>query len=253
MEYSNERRVLTRNFLKVNNDGIHHLRKGHYEDATYCFIEAMQGINRQMISPPANVTPSSIPNESITPSYFVSLEGQDAVTSSPPSSHSLAEGGDMFLFRSALLVSDIGEAACSSDCSSCCPSSYSSNNNTASTKSTFIAVLYNLALSYHLNALETRDLQSLTQALSYYQIAYRVVVSGTSAPLPQVMAIFNNIGHVHRLLHDEDNAKSCFQHLLSVMMLVQQTGEIDRIKKWDGFFSNVTGLIGEGPNPASAA
>ena len=244
---TNKRRTPSRHYRQLNNQGVQFLQEGHYEDATYCFIEAMQGINRQMVSPPVDLG-SSITAESDHSSYFISLDGQDDYydcCSPYPTTPSHDAGSDLFLFRSALLLS--GDREKSSDCCS------TSCSNTSFTKSTFVTVLYNLALSYHLKALDLQDIQSLTQALSYYQIAYRVVVSGATASLPQVMAIFNNIGHVHRLLRNDDGAKNCFQHLLSVMMLVQQTGEVNRINKWDGFLSNVFGLIGEGPNPASAA
>lgn len=252
-----KRRIPTRHYSQLNNQGVQFLQEGHYEDATYCFIEAMQGINRQMVSPPVDLTSSISSESSDHSSYFISLDGQDdyyddpcctphhPTTTRARPSHDA--GSELFLFRSALLLLSGDHDEKGSDCCSTCCS------NSSFTKSTFVTVLYNLALSYHLKALELNDIQSLTQALSYYQIAYRVVVSGATAPLPQVMAIFNNIGHVHRLLRNDDGAKNCFQHLLSVMMLVQQTGEVNRINKWDGFLSNVFGLIGEGPNPASAA
>jgi hypothetical protein len=93
----------------------------------------------------------------------------------------------------------------------------------------------------------------LGQALFYYEIAYRILVSDQDVLVYQAMVILNNLGQVHLLMNDEVTATNCFQHLLTTMVYLQQAGEADRIHHWDSFFSNVLGLISAQPGPAPAA
>lgn len=83
----------------------------------------------------------------------------------------------------------------------------------------------------------------LAQALSYYQIAYRILVSEQKVLVSQAMVILNNIGHIHRLMGREENAKRCFQRLLTTMVYLQQTGDSNQISHWECFLSNVIDLI----------
>jgi len=89
----------------------------------------------------------------------------------------------------------------------------------------------------------TVDRILLAQALAYYQIAYRILVSEQRVLVSQAMVIINNIGHIHRLMGEEDNAKQCFQRLLTTMIYIQQTGDSNQISHWDRFLSNVIDLI----------
>ncbi|VEU39404.1 unnamed protein product [Pseudo-nitzschia multistriata] len=83
----------------------------------------------------------------------------------------------------------------------------------------------------------------LQQALTYYEIAYRMLVSEENVLVSQAMVILNNIGHIHRLMGSEENAKEYFQRLLTTMMYLQQTSDSRQIKHWDSFFTNVVDLV----------
>ncbi len=83
----------------------------------------------------------------------------------------------------------------------------------------------------------------LGQALAYYQIAYRILVSEQRVLVSQAMVILNNIGHIHRLLGNEENAKKCFQRLLTTMLYLQQAGDHHQIIHWDSFLNNVMDVI----------
>ena len=87
------------------------------------------------------------------------------------------------------------------------------------------------------------DRMLLGQALAYYQIAYRILVSEQRVLVSQAMVILNNIGHIHRLLGKEGNAKKCFQRLLTTMLYLQQAGDHDQIIHWDSFLNNVMDVI----------
>eukprot|EP00536_Pseudo-nitzschia_multiseries_P011670 jgi/Psemu1/29665/gm1.29665_g len=83
----------------------------------------------------------------------------------------------------------------------------------------------------------------LCRALAYYEIAYRSLVSEQKVSFSQAMVILNNIGHIHRLIGSEENAKACFRHLLATMMYLQLTGDSQQISHWNSFLTNVIDLI----------
>ena len=88
------------------------------------------------------------------------------------------------------------------------------------------------------------DTVLLGQALSYYQIAYRILVSEQRVLVSQAMVILNNIGHIHRLMGNEATARKCFQRLLTTMIYLQQSGEArQQISHWDSFLNNVIDLL----------
>ena len=116
-----------------------------------------------------------------------------------------------------------------------------------------LVVLYNMSLAYHRAALDLDSLEVLQQALAHYEVAYRILISDARVLVSQAMVILNNIGHIHRLMRNEDKARTCFQYLLTTMIYVQQTGESHHIHHWESFFSNVVDLIAPTPRPAAAA
>jgi len=91
----------------------------------------------------------------------------------------------------------------------------------------------------------TVDTVLLGQALSYYQIAYRILVSEQRVLVSQAMVILNNIGHIHRLMGNEQTAQKCFRRLLTTMIYLQQSsGQAHQhISHWDSFLTNVIDLI----------
>lgn len=116
-----------------------------------------------------------------------------------------------------------------------------------------LITLYNMGLAFHRAALDLNSLHILQQALVHYEIAYRILISDPRVLVSQAMVILNNIGHIHRLMHNEDRARACFQYLLTTMIYVQQRGDSQQIPHWESFFSNVVDLIAPAPRPAPAA
>mmetsp|Transcript_46647 Transcript_46647/g.113666 ORF Transcript_46647/g.113666 Transcript_46647/m.113666 type:complete len:330 (+) Transcript_46647:817-1806(+) len=116
-----------------------------------------------------------------------------------------------------------------------------------------LIVLYNMSLAYHRAALDLGSLEVLQCALAHYEAAYRILICENRVLVSQAMVILNNIGHIHRLMNDEDRARACFQYLLTTMIYVQQSGESQHIHQWESFFSNVVDLIAPSPRPAPAA
>jgi tetratricopeptide (TPR) repeat protein len=209
-------------FVAMNNQGVYMIEEGRYDDAIDCFITAVQHTN-QVLGTPRGFSEQ--------PSSMVCLiQDHHQVLSVPISSDE-----NMFVFRNPLLVSE-----------------KRTDSFQVSAKTSLVS-LYNLAMGYHLSGLQRQCAKRLKQALSYYELSYKMLLDEHNVVVSRAMIILNNIGQIHRLLQNEEGAKNCFQYLLATMMFVQQTGEASRIQNWDSFLSNVLDLIVQGPFPASAA
>ena len=94
-----------------------------------------------------------------------------------------------------------------------------------------VGIMFNLALAHHLNAVygpscgPSQGASTLDQAISLYELAYTVQMQeDAELSVEFTMAIINNLGHIHRLMGDEEKAAKCFGHLLSTMLFLQSYG-----------------------------
>eukprot|EP00934_Nitzschia_sp_Nitz4_P005781 Nitzschia sp. Nitz4//scaffold37_size175936//92195//92905//NITZ4_002050-RA/size175936-processed-gene-0.191-mRNA-1//1//CDS//3329549800//5771//frame0 len=120
------------------------------------------------------------------------------------------------------------------------------------------AILYNLALSYHLKGMTMEDTEErlplLRKGLTLYEHAHHILSSKVlDVSLIHAMAIASNLGHIHHLLRDETRSRLCFQHLLSTIVYVVNCGQFgEHMVVPDGFFSNVMPLLGTGGTAPAA-
>jgi tetratricopeptide (TPR) repeat protein len=114
--------------------------------------------------------------------------------------------------------------------------------------------MFNLAICNHQCAiLRNLDKVQLRKALHLYELAYAIQMQeGIDMTLTPTMIIMSNVGHIHKILGNEDNAMQCFQHLLSTLMFLVEAGERDHIFEFDGFFENILKTI-YANSPAAAA
>jgi hypothetical protein len=115
-----------------------------------------------------------------------------------------------------------------------------SNNNNSSSSNNNSPIAGKNTITTTTN---TVDHVVLSQALEYYEIAYRILMSEQRVLVSHAMAILNNIGHIHRLMGSEENARRCFQRLLTTMIYLNQTGDSHQISHWDSFLTNVIDLM----------
>jgi tetratricopeptide (TPR) repeat protein len=218
--------------IQLNNFGVYFIQNDRYEEAIVCFLTIFEHVNEQLeseISTPSTPSQPCSTMHSLAAFFLV----QDKYSSSAAPAGSQQQP---FVFRNPILISeDLNKV-----------------HLNCSDKIVLVAT-NNLALSYHLCATESVCKKRLEQALLYYGQAYKMLLAEPRVVVSQAMAILNNIGHIHRLLNNEEGAKNCFQYLLSTMMFVLLSGESDRIHNWDSFLSNVMDLIVPGTLPASAA
>jgi hypothetical protein len=114
------------------------------------------------------------------------------------------------------------------------------------------AVMYNLALAYHLRGMEEHGNSSLrdrclSTSAALYEHAHQLLETHAEElelSILHEMAIASNLGHIYRFLGRDDRARLCFEHLLSMMLYVVDCGRDGNIAgMMDGFFYNVMPLI----------
>jgi hypothetical protein len=111
-------------------------------------------------------------------------------------------------------------------------------------------MMFNMALAYHLAAIESGRGSSFyfKSALDLYELAYALHLhEDLEVPLIYSCAIVNNIAQVQRSIDDDDTAKICFNHLLSIIMLIVEGSRREEVDSFSealaGFFYNVSCLI----------
>ncbi|KAL3931632.1 MAG: hypothetical protein SGBAC_011219 [Bacillariaceae sp.] len=119
-------------------------------------------------------------------------------------------------------------------------------------------ILFNLALSYHLSALDSMDPDTdLRKALHVYEHLYTMQQERQEnfvSNLTFVLSVLNNMGIIHQWRNEDAIAARCFDKLLSALMLIssnnQSTGRKSEEVVFRGFYRNV---ILNRPPCASAA
>ncbi len=117
-----------------------------------------------------------------------------------------------------------------------------------------LIVVFNLAICNHRDAImKNMDRIELRKALQLYELAYAIQMQeGIDMTLTPTMIIMSNVGHIHKIMGNDDNAMQCFQHLLSTLMFLVEAGERDLVWEFDDFFENILRTIFAN-SPAAAA
>jgi hypothetical protein len=109
-------------------------------------------------------------------------------------------------------------------------------------------IVFNLALSFHLCALETKDQSSRTyhlqRAAELYEQAYNLQWAHGAGVLATTnlfsMAALNNLGQVFLCLREEDKARHSFAHLLSTLLFMVVDRNAENLK---GSFEHIRGFF----------
>lgn len=112
------------------------------------------------------------------------------------------------------------------------------------------AILFNIALSYHLTSTmrmyqdEINQKKLLRKALTFYKLAYTMMQDTGNDGLTETLAIANNLGHVQLVVGDTTKARQCYEHLLStIMFVIHAGGDRNAIRHFDGFFQSVQAMV----------
>jgi hypothetical protein len=151
------------------------------------------------------------------------------VASNSPDTLSVEWERAQYLYKTPLQISDSAE--------------FSSYDSTVELS---VAIMFNLALAHHLNALQMGTIEErnvvLHQAITLYELAYTVQMQeDLEVSVECTMAIINNLGQIHNLVGNQEKASRCFSHLLSTILLVQSYG--DAAEQTEVFVRSVSHLI----------
>ena len=127
----------------------------------------------------------------------------------------------------------------------------------------YVVIIFNLALAHQLAAMEcscvseSDSLLLMSKAAQLYELAFNLQQEDECMENSALfsMATVNNLALVYNGLKDSENAKKCFQYLLSILMLfVGCHGE--QISEFEGFFRNTAShlvVFKDGTRTAAAA
>jgi hypothetical protein len=119
------------------------------------------------------------------------------------------------------------------------------------------AVMYNLALAYHLKYVDgddKKDKSLLVKARCLYEYSHSALVNqNVGVPPILLVALTNNLGHCNTRLGNDEMADACLNHLLTTLMYLAERGDSDILgMSLDGFITMASTVIAKS-NPAPAA
>ncbi|KAG7338630.1 hypothetical protein IV203_020746 [Nitzschia inconspicua] len=110
-------------------------------------------------------------------------------------------------------------------------------------------LLFNVALSYHLWALEGDDSASskkqqlLKKALKLYECSFSMQIDSWSMSITSLLALVNNCASIYKLLKNTKRAETFYNHMLSTLMAMIEIGEASEVEQLEGFLYNASRLI----------
>ncbi len=113
-----------------------------------------------------------------------------------------------------------------------------------------------MALSHHLLAIQGREVNQtrLRKALKLYEVSFCMQMKGESElSVTQVLALANNCGQIYKQLDRQRKANKFFQHMLSTLIAMMETGEAEEVDELGGFMWNASRVILVDPALAPAA
>ena len=113
-----------------------------------------------------------------------------------------------------------------------------------------LIITLNFAMAHHLSAIESHDLcrKRLQQALHLYELAHQLQTHNGICSPQATMIIANNVGEIHRCVHNHSKHEMCLEHLLSTMMWMVDNHQTTKHNantsdEWDGFLRNASQLM----------
>jgi tetratricopeptide (TPR) repeat protein len=213
--------------IAENNSAVALLESGNYRPAIVSFSNALQNFKTIMDRPPVEYREQPLKTT------------LDQCMARRRVSHDIGsevdESSGHFMYRQAIHV----------------PAEIECSFRASALISTMI--IFNLALAHHLlAATHDKKEQLLSKAAKLYEYGFKLQsAEDFESNVLFTLATVNNLGIIHQQLNASDQAKSCFEHLLSSMMYLIDCGEGHGFEL-DGFLRNVSDMISQ-PSCAAAA
>jgi len=257
----------TESAVHMNLRGLYRLQSGRYAQALPEFSSALNTVKSVIAHREAAAQAQErLPSIRLGFEFFNQDEDEEdqEMMDSCCISSSSDESSSPFLFQSPIIVSYIsGAHDCDCDCDML-ESHQSKNDDSFYNLVRFSsAILFNLALTYHLAALQDQDKtgpqspeklakqkRKLSKALTFYKLSYTMMQDCHHDGVLETMAIANNLGHAQLMVGDVPKAKQCYEHLLSTMMFVVDAGTVAGgaesgipTRHFDAFFHSVQTMV----------
>jgi hypothetical protein len=235
-------------FVQSNNTGADQLENGMYAEAVDSFTRSLRIVKDALaVYATAEASLESLQDtQRYSPVVTISVQEPERSLKAVEGHYSTSSKG---LFRTPLRLVDFDE--------------YQSYKPTVEAS---VAIMLNLALAHHLNALygpsssdpiglpkgppptaalnSGRIVSTLDHAITLYELAYSVQMQeGSEMSVEFIMAMINNLGHAHRSRGDEEKSNQCFRHLLSTILFVQSYGPSNFTISTELFVYSISHLI----------
>jgi tetratricopeptide (TPR) repeat protein len=111
-------------------------------------------------------------------------------------------------------------------------------------------ILFNMALTYHLWALDDSSVSSkkqyrLKKALKLYEYSFSMQMQTGLGfmSITTLLALVNNCASIYKLLEKTERAEKFYNHMLSTLMAMIEIGEASEVDELDGFLHNACRII----------
>jgi hypothetical protein len=262
--------------MRLNNLGVVQIESGRFEDARECFTLALHLMKtildeevstRSSAAAAATTTTTTSPSNS--PCFCVSVPLPSS-SSSSSSTYALSPSArssspmDVLLRRKEEDQYLRSFSSSSPDYVFRSPIYFSASleeeqNEMLPLAKLALSLLFNLALSHHDVALQSRGAsQSFEAALFHYQLAYDVQIrEGIELSTLHMLGLINNVSQLLNCMGDTEGSHLCFEYLLSSMMLHvdQSRGHIapEVMGMLERFMENISCTILKATSTARAA
>jgi hypothetical protein len=122
------------------------------------------------------------------------------------------------------------------------------------------AILFNLAVAFHMNACQDfgkeSSLRRLKKSIMLYEKAYNMMNNRRDVSRGctlETMAILNNIAHAHEALGNTQQARRCYEIVLSSVFAIAYRGERSSVRRFELFLNNALGYIAPDHSHTAAA
>lgn len=223
---------------KQNNEAACHIHSGEYSKAIISLSSALVTIRDGPLLRPGDDDGEEAATHTTTPCHF---QKREAETSPLEECTQLDDRG--------VMTSDTDE------CYFLCRAPVRVFSKVATSQAVAYAIIYNLALCHHLEALSSkldqdddRRALNLQRATVFYNHAQGLNFQH-KLDILHSLTISNNLGHAHHFLNNHLTADQCFERLLNAIVFISESGQDCRqILETngfclEGFLINVTHLI----------
>jgi tetratricopeptide (TPR) repeat protein len=225
--------------VRSNNNGVCAMEAGDFEESVRSLSCALRACKESLVLEDENMA---------SPSAQCSLIDR-CMLRPIPSSNSILEIEDakndnesLTIYRCAVHMPE--------------ESAVASQNTSHTSMSSSAIIMFNMALAHHLSGIEEESQGKLKKAIKLYEFTYNLLKDEECGASPSfqlfAMACINNLGQLYQLLGEQQKAEGCFQHMLSVLMFLIDSGE-GISKEFTCFLHNSSHLLLESSHTSAAA